>query len=69
MACAELVGDELVADEADDAREERGQGEEKGRGGGGVAVRGMKKSEGVAAGLEARVAGLGSSFAVTGWLI
>ena len=38
VACAELVGDELVADEADDAREERGESEEQGRGCRGVAV-------------------------------
>ena len=50
VACAEFVGDELVADEADDAGEERGEGEEEGRGGGGVAVRWAKKVE-VAAGL------------------
>ncbi len=43
VACAELVGDELIADEADDAREERGQGKEKGRGRGSVAMRWMKE--------------------------
>ena len=38
VACAEFVGDVLVADEADDSGEERGESEEEGGGGGGVAV-------------------------------
>ena len=38
MAGAEFVGDVLVADEADDSGEERGESKEKGGGGGGVAV-------------------------------
>ena len=50
VAGAELVGDVLVADEADDSGEESGEGEEEGGGGRGVAVRGAKKSEGAAAG-------------------
>ncbi len=50
VASAEFVGDVLVADEADDSGEERGEGEEEGGGGGGVTVRGAKKSERAAAG-------------------
>ena len=38
VACAEFVGDVLVADQADDAREESGEGEEKGGGSRGVTV-------------------------------
>jgi hypothetical protein len=50
VACAEFVGDVLVADEADDAGEQCGEGEEESGGGGGVAVGRAKKSEGAAAG-------------------
>ena len=50
VACAELVGDVLVADEADDAGEESGESKQEGCGGCGVAVRGAKKGEGAATG-------------------
>jgi hypothetical protein len=56
VACSEFVGDVLVADKADDSGEECREGEEEGGGGGRVAVRGAKKSEGAAAGCgEGRV--------------
>ena len=50
MACAEFVGDVLVADEADDAGEKRGEGKEESGRGGGVTVRGTKESEEAAVG-------------------
>ena len=49
VACAELVGDELIANEADDAGEERGQGEEQGCGCCGVAVRWAQEVQDAAA--------------------
>ncbi len=52
VACAEFVGDELIADEADDSREERGEGKEQGRGCCGVAVRWAQEVEWVAAWFE-----------------
>ncbi len=52
VACAELVGDVLVADKADDAGEESGESKKEGCRGCGVTVRWAKKSEGAADGVR-----------------